>query len=174
MKKIIARKNINLRLVELSDVDFILFLRTDSRKNLFLNQTSNDKNKQIEWLLSYKDRENKGEEFYFMIESKNKEEMGLVRLYDFRKSSFCWGSFLIKSGAPFYISIETVLFVYDFAFYELNFKESHFDVRKENEHVVRFHKNFGARIIDEDKYNFYFNMTLENYEKIKQKYKKFL
>ncbi|WP_236681179.1 hypothetical protein [Campylobacter lari] len=62
--------------------------------------------------------------------------MDLVRLYDFRKSSFCWGGFLIKSGVPFYISIETVLFVYDFAFYELNFKESHFDVRKENEHVV--------------------------------------
>lgn len=36
MKKIIARKNINLKLVELSDVDFILFLRTDSSKNLFL------------------------------------------------------------------------------------------------------------------------------------------
>ncbi len=30
MRKIIVRKNVNLRLAELSDVDFMLFLSTDN------------------------------------------------------------------------------------------------------------------------------------------------
>nr|WP_251824394.1 hypothetical protein [Campylobacter jejuni] len=64
--------------------------------------------------------------------------------------------------------------VYEFAFYNLGFNASHFDVRKDNDRIVTFHKKFGAKIIKEDVDNFYFNISKQEYEIAKEKYKKYL
>lgn len=64
--------------------------------------------------------------------------------------------------------------VYDFAFYELGFAQSHFDVRKDNLKAVAFHKRFGAIIINEDDEDYYFKFTLEDYVKMRKKYAKFV
>ncbi|BEJ85993.1 hypothetical protein B10525_11260 [Campylobacter jejuni] len=68
-------------------------------------------------------------------------------MYDFIDDSFCWGSFIIKHGVAFYISIEVVMNVYEFAFYNLGFNASHFDVRKDNDRVVAFHKNLVLKLL---------------------------
>ena len=129
---------------------------------------------QVKWIQEYKKREFKGSEYYFVIESKEKESLGLVRLYDFRNDSFCWGSWIIKDNVPSSCAIESVLSVYDFAFYQLGFAKSHFDVRKNNLKVVAFHKKFGAIITGEDDENYYFNFALEDYVKTRKKYAKFV
>ncbi|WP_180380339.1 hypothetical protein [Campylobacter lanienae] len=49
--------------------------------------------------------------------------------------------------------------MYDFAFYQLGFTQSHFDVRKDNLKAVAFHKKFGAIINSEDDENYYFKFT---------------
>ena len=146
---ILVKKNINLRLVSLDDAEFIVKLRSDERKNKYLNKADTNTEKQKEWLKLYKEREKLRQEF-------------------------CWGSFIIVDEAPFYVAIETVLAVYDFAFYELNFKQSHFDVRKQNKQVVDFHKRFGALIVGEDEQNYYFNISLKEYEKNKKRYERFI
>ena len=66
-----------------------LDLRLDNRLNQFMSRVDNDLNKQIEWIRDYKKRP---EEFYFIIESKNKEDYGTIRVYDIKGDSFCWGS----------------------------------------------------------------------------------
>lgn len=170
----IEGRKINLRLVNLEDANFILDLRLNEKLNKYISDVDDDLKKQKEWLKQYKDREKNGEEYYFIIESKNGEKYGTVRVYDLKEDSFCWGSWIIKNDAPNYVSIESVLLTYKFGFYKLGFKNSHFEVRKENDKVVSFHKRFEAEIVNEDSLNFYFQFKKETFENIKRKYKKFL
>lgn len=170
----ITGKTIALRTAEITDAEFILELRTQSDKTQFLSQVENDLAKQQTWLKAYKLKEQKGEEYYFVIESKTGEPLGLVRVYDLQPDSFCWGSWLIKDGAPQSTAIESALLIYEFGFGQLGYKNAHFDVRKGNERVIAFHQRFGAVIVNEDELNYYFNYTLEEYLKIKHKYSRFL
>jgi Acetyltransferase (GNAT) domain len=167
-------KNIKLRLVSTDDASFILQLRLDKKLNKYISHVYNDIEAQIEWIVNYKKRESQNNEFYFAITSYDDEAFGTVRLYDFIDDSFCWGSWVIGINAPISAGIESALSIYDLAFYRLGFKQSHFDVRKENISVVKFHLNFGAKVISEDNINYYFNFKKEDYEKIKIKYIKFL
>ncbi len=172
MKKLNYGKNINLRLVLLKDAKFICELRQNKGK--FLSKTSAKISEQKRWIRSYKEREKEGVEYYFIIESKTKEAFGSVRLYDFLDNSFCWGSWIIKDGAPFSAGIESALCVYIYGFECLGFTKSHFDVHKQNTQVVAFHKRFGAKIIKEDELNYYFTLSKEDFLKAKTRFAKYL
>jgi len=175
---IIEGKSIIMRTVEIEDATFIFEMRQNKNKAKYLSKISGDIATQIEWIKKYKIREKENKEYYFVIESKNNEKLGLVRIYDFKvinqKQSFCWGSWIVKDGAPKTTAIESALQIYEFGFKKQNFDMSHFDVRKGNDKVISFHKRFGAKIIDEDELNYYFYFFKEDYEKIRVKYKKFL
>ncbi|TQR33747.1 N-acetyltransferase [Campylobacter sp. MIT 99-7217] len=170
----ISSKSINMRLVQVSDASFILELRSNVNKNKFLSPTTQTLKAQEEWIYTYKQREKENKEFYFVIESKSGEKLGVVRTYDFRDNSFCWGSWIIKDEAPADTAIQSVLQIYIFAFEILGFEQSHFDVRKQNSKVIAFHKRFGAKIIREDEDNFYFIFLKKDFEITKTKYKKYL
>jgi len=172
--RLIQGRKINLRSADIKDAEFILEMRMQVHKNQFLNQVDNSLQKQQAWLKVYKDKEQAGLEYYFIIESKQAEQLGLVRVYDLHSESFCWGSWLIKDSAPLTTAIESALLVYEFGFGELKYKKAHFDVRKGNDRVIAFHKRFGATVVEEDELNLYFNYPLENYLKIKQKYIRYL
>ncbi len=167
-------KNIKLRSVELDDADFIYKMRQNEVKTRFLSKVTGTVESQKEWISKYKKRENEQKEFYFVIESKSKEKLGLVRMYDFKDNSFCWGSWLIKEDAPKSTAIESALQIYEFGFYKQCFKRSHFDVRKGNDKVISFHQRFGAKIVDEDELDYFFNFEKSDYEIIKEKYKRYL
>lgn len=170
----ISGKNINLRTVEINDAEFIYNMRQNKEKTKYLSKVNGSLADQQQWIHSYKHRENTKKEFYFIIESKKNKSLGLVRMYDFKGCSFCWGSWLIKKNAPRTTAIESALQIYEFGFYTLEFKKSHFDVRKGNDKVIAFHQRFGAKIINEDKLNFYFDLKKEDYKSIKEKYKRYL
>lgn len=167
-------KNIKLRSVELDDADFIYKMRQNEVKTRFLSKVTGTVESQKEWISKYKQREYEQKEFYFVIESKSKEKLGLVRMYDFKDNSFCWGSWLIKEDAPKSTAIESALQIYEFGFYKQCFKRSHFDVRKGNDKVISFHQRFGAKIVDEDELDYFFNFEKSDYETIKEKYKRYL
>ena len=170
----ISGKNINLRTVEIEDAPFILEMRVNKTKTKYLSKVSGTVESQKEWILNYKQREEKKQEFYFVIESKNNQKLGLVRMYDFKDNSFCWGSWLIKDNAPKTTAIESALQIYEFGFYDLGFKKSHFDVRKGNEKVIAFHKRFGASIVDESELDYFLNFEKKDYETTKERYKRYL
>ena len=170
----IEGKRINLRLIEIEDADFLLSLRLDPNKSRHLSKVDDDLEKQLKWLTDYKQRECLNDEYYFIIEDKDNSPFGCVRLYDFIKDSFCWGSWILKSDSPSFMAVESALQVYEFAFYTLKFNKCHFDVRKENTSVVAFHERFGAKKISEDEENFYFTYSKDDYENIKLRYGKFL
>ena len=171
---LICGKNINLRTVEIEDAEFIFSMRQNQNKTKYLSKVTGTVESQKEWIKNYKQREENKKEFYFVIESKDKEKLGLVRMYDFQDDSFCWGSWLIKEDAPKTTAIESALQIYEFGFYNLRFEKSHFDVRKGNDKVIAFHKRFGAKIINEDELDYFFNFEKSDFEITKEKYKRYL
>ncbi len=170
----IEGKNIYLRTVEASDADFVYIMRKNKHKTKYLSTVSGTVDVQKRWIANYKTREKQGKEYYFIIESKKHEKLGLVRMYDFNNDSFSWGSWIIKEDAPAFTAIESALQIYEFAFYQLGFTQSHFEVQKENAKVISFHQRFGAKIVNENELEYFFTLTKEEYEVTKKKYKRYL
>jgi RimJ/RimL family protein N-acetyltransferase len=152
-------KTIRLRLIDVSDAEFVLSLRLDGRYNQFLSAVSSDLNGQKEWIKQYKIDEAEGLQFYFIIERNDGVPCGTIRVYDLKKDSFCWGSWILNEDKTRYAALESAFLIYKFGFEHLGFKKSHFDVMKDNERVVSFHKKMGAIQTGEDKDNFYFEIN---------------
>ncbi len=171
MKPYVLGKSIFFREVTVDDAGFIVELRTDPEKNKYISATSSDIDKQKEFIANYLKSQT---EYYFVICDWNRRSLGTIRIYDVRENSFCWGSWILSKVAPNNAAIESALLIYDFAFFSLHYKKSHFDVRKENVKVVDFHKRFGALIVGEDDLNYYFEYDRETYLNLRPKYQRYL
>jgi hypothetical protein len=164
-----ARCRTHLRLVEISDAEFILKLRLDPTLSKFISPVGASVDAQVNWIKSYKEREHRLEEIYFIIVHEGKTS-GTVRLYNFRgkmgesDSAFEWGSWIIEPPRPSGIAIYSALCVYEVGFDKLRFSKSTFEVRKENSGVVNFHLRSGAKATGEDETNFYFDYLPAAYE----------
>lgn len=161
-------KTIYFRLAEVSDAEFILSLRTNNHFNRYLSRVDNDVDKQKEWLIDYKKREELGKEYYFIIQRNSDSiPIGTVRVYDFirEENSFCWGSWILNENKTRYAALECALLIYDFAFIELGFKRCHMDIRKQNIKVIEYHKRLGVKIIDETEEDLLGHYFVEDYLK---------
>ncbi len=146
-----------LRLIKVDDAEFTLKLRLDPTRNKHLSAVSNDLEEQRRWISSYKEREFMGSEFYFIVEH-SRIAVGTVRIYDFLSDSFCWGSWVIEPGTSVGVSLASAYLVYKLGFDALGFGFSHFDVRKENRSVNRFHQRMGAVFVRHDLLNNYYSI----------------
>jgi RimJ/RimL family protein N-acetyltransferase len=169
----IEGKDIYLEYTEIEDAEFLHSLRTDPALSKYLSPVGPGVLEQIEWLRRYKEREKNKIEHYFIIHLKNCEKIGTIRIYDFKKDSFCPGSLIVKQNAPIYTALEALLSVYDFSFSHLGFNQAHFDVVKDNTRVVQFHLNFGAKIVSQDDCSYFFILKREVFERAKIKFKRF-
>lgn len=167
----IRGRRISLRGVTLADAEFILALRADATRNVHISATGGEAAIQRRWIAAYLARP---AEWYFIIEDEARSPLGTVRIYDVRDDSFCWGSWILSPQATAYAGIESALLIYEFAFGMLGFAASHFDVRRDNERVLAFHRRFGARDLRQDEKNFYFSYSREDYHQVRQRYTKYL
>jgi RimJ/RimL family protein N-acetyltransferase len=162
-------KTIYLRLAEETDADFIYSLRIDDSYNKYLSSIDGTVEKQREWLKQYKEREKRGEEYYFIIHRiSDSKQIGTVRVYDFIKeeNSFCWGSWILNKDKTRYAALECALLIYDFAFETLGYTRCHMNIRKENTKVINFHKRFGVKIVGESELDLYGHYFVDDYLKI--------
>ena len=171
---IVQGRTARLRLATEADAPFIFKLRHDESRNRYLSTIGDEVAAQAVWLRKYKEREARGEEYYFIIEDAAGEPRGTLRIYDYRGDSFSWGSWIIAPGAPPALAIESALLVYEFAFGQLGFRNCHFEVRKGNERVVAFHERFGARKSGEDELAYQFTYPREAYDAIRARYARYL
>ena len=162
--------NISFTEVTLADADFILSLRTDEKKNKYLSKTENDIKKQEEWITDY--LQNK-REAYFIIRDKEHQRIGTVRLYDNIGTSFCWGSWILIDGCSKFAAIESALMIYNYAIY-LGFDRAHIDVRNNNTSVIKFHENFGAKLIKKDEIDSFYSIDRDSINKSLNRFKRFL
>jgi RimJ/RimL family protein N-acetyltransferase len=143
----IIGKNIDLRPVEVRDAEFILSLRLDPELNKYISAVENDIDKQKKWIkLCIEDKN----QWYFIVQNKKVEPVGTIRIYDIKGDSFCWGSWIIKPEARSYASLESAVLLYKYAFLELGFNKSHFDVRRENKKAINIYLRFGAIVVEEN------------------------
>ncbi|KAA6177388.1 GNAT family N-acetyltransferase [Pseudomonas marginalis] len=154
-------KTVRLRLIEESDAGFVLKLRLDNNYNQFLSSVNPSVEAQRDWINKYKGEEQKGVQYYFIIERLDGVPCGTVRLYDFKGNSFCWGSWILNEDKSRYAALESAFLVYRFAFENLKFEKSHFDVRKGNDRVISFHEKMGAIKTGETELDFLFEITKE-------------
>ena len=165
---------VRLRLATELDAGFLLELRLDSSRNRNISTTSNDLGAQISWMRAYAARASAGQEAYFVIEVEGFPQ-GSLRLYDYRPSenSFCWGSWIIRPGAPASTAYQSAILVYDLAFGPLCFARSHFDVRQLNASVWKFHEKMGARLAHVDSVNRAYTYEAEDYRQTRARLQKF-
>lgn len=167
MQKFIAGTSINLRDITLDDVEFVFALRSDAKKSRHIHAISQDIEEQYSYVRRYLTKSN---EWYFIIEAKDGEQLGTVRIYDIKGDSFCWGSWIIKDGAPMKTALESALLVYEYGFYTAGFSKVHFDVRKENVRVQKFHESMGAWKTGETDDSILYEYSRDKYETIKSRF----
>lgn len=163
-------RTLRLRDVSIDDAAFILKLRLDSVKSQYLSPVSPSLDDQISWIEKYKDR---NDQAYFIIEHEG-SRVGTVRIYDANDDSFCWGSWILTDDAPIHSAIESALIVYSYSLNYLGFDCSHFDVRKDNLKVYRFHEKFGAIKVGEDKLNYFYIINSSAIENSLKRFGKYL
>lgn len=138
----IVGKYIQLRSVLPKDAQFVIDLRNDKSKNMFLHETSTDVQKQIDWIRSQNDRIG---DYYFVIEN-DKGAIGLVSLYgiDEEKRSAEFGRWISNGNAL--ENVETVIQLLDFGFNQLSLCRIYMLTMVDNKRVCNFWKSFGATI----------------------------
>ena len=163
-KEELQGKFVNLREVTVSDAKFILDLRCDPKKSRFLNKTEYNIDKQIAYINRYLTLDN---EWYFIVENKQHTPLGTVRIYDVQGTQYTGGSWLMKEGSTPAEVIEGSLLLRNYAFNVLGFEKDYYDVRKGNKKVLRYHKICGAKIVDENDIDCFFELTKEEFNKKK-------
>lgn len=155
---------LEVRLVDERDVDYILSLRTNKLLTRFIHQTDNDREKQIEWIRSYKARESEGREYYFIYLLDGKP-VGLNRIYNIFEYYGTIGSWICNPDNEAEVSLATYILMFDLLFDHIKLDITIFDVRKENKHVWKLHKMLGALSVGESDIDYYFTLNKETYYK---------
>ncbi|MEO0567748.1 MAG: GNAT family N-acetyltransferase [Pseudomonadota bacterium] len=157
----------NVRFVESEDAQFIVDLRSNQNLNQHISKTAPDVKAQRQWILKYKEREMSGEEFYFVI-CHDEQDLGVVRMYDFKDGSFCWGSWIILPSRPSGLVTFSAVMIYEMGFDALGFNQSHFDVRLENKRVIDFHLRSGAEPTKRDDVDQFFVFPKSKWPRFKE------
>jgi RimJ/RimL family protein N-acetyltransferase len=163
-------RHIVLRDARPDDAEFIVGLRTDPVKGQDLSATSSDVAAQVAWLQAYADDDS---QVYFIIEDRDGNRHGTVRLYDQRGDSFSWGSWILADDRPSGFAVESALMVYAYAL-RLGFTASHFSVRVGNESVWKFHERFGAVRTGQEGEDYFYAISQDAIQASFEKYKKYL
>lgn len=153
-----------------ADAAFIHALRRDPVRARFLSAVPPDVEAQLAWLRGYATDDSQA---YFVIEAAGGGRLGTVRLYDAQGESFSWGSWLLKAGLPSRHAIESALMVYHYGRW-LGFKGAHFEVRRGNTSVRRFHENFGASRVGERDDHLQYRLAPSALDGALRRYQRFL
>jgi hypothetical protein len=157
-----------IHLVTTKDAPFIVELRNNPQLNTHLSATSAAVADQVKWIEAYKEREKKGEEFYFVI-TENGERKGLYRLYRINPTSFTIGSWLFTKCSYQNLPLLTEILMDEVGFFVLNKKIMLFDTRKDNQRVLRYSAIKKPLHYTEDEKHHYFLLQREQWEEAKER-----
>lgn len=161
--KMISKYGIYLHLVEESDAEFILALRTNPKLNTYISHTSLDINDQIKWIQDYKNRENQGIEYYYVSKDMFGNKHGTIRLYDFDANSFELGSWIFMPNSPLGMAVKTHIIGLEIGYEMLKATHCRITVRKKNISVLRYLEDFKPDIVGEDELDFHLIILKENF-----------
>lgn len=168
--RVINKYGIFLHLVEESDAEFILALRTNPKLNTHISFTSPDISDQIKWIENYKIKEKLGLEYYYVAKDPLGNKYGTIRLYNFDEKSFELGSWVFMPNSPLGIAVKTHLIGLETGFKLLDAEYCRITVRKKNTAVLQYLEGFKPIITNEDDLDYYFSIPKENILYFKNKY----
>lgn len=109
-----------------------------------------------------------GVDYYFIYE-KDKEPIGVNRLYNVKINHATAGSWICKPGIDEILPIYTIVLLRDIMFEILELEVDKFEVRKGNKKDQKCHELFGAQKYEEDLENIFYELTKEEYFKHRDK-----
>ena len=140
--KILIRKFINLRLIQISDAYITLKWR-NSNQAKYLNKGANTVEEQKQWIKSRPTNE-----LNYIIETKKEIPVGMISLIniDFTNKTAAPGRFLIGEkneikSIP--AAFEALLLIYKLAFKKLKLLRVYGTIAEENINMIKFQKYFG-------------------------------
>lgn len=160
----ILGEKIAFRLISPNDADYVFGLRTNPLLNRHLSEVSGTAEDQRRWIGTYQEREAAGREYYFIIELRSGRPCGTVRLYHIEADHFTWGSWILDENKPRKAALDSAMLVYTIAFDHLGLREARFDVRKENENTIAFHRRFGATETHQSMHDVFFVYPRSRFE----------
>ncbi len=164
-----------MKSIEESDAQDILNIRFLPHARIIYKETSARVDDQIEWIRSYKVREQQGKDLYFMIQPLDgRASLGTARIYDIENKSFQWGSWIVRRDCPHSVGVEAAMIIYSYAFEVLHLTRGRVEVWNDNVPVLRFHQNCGHVIEWKDDARHSLFITEEVWQNTKVKYRKYL
>jgi len=156
------RYGLHCRLVNEEDAAFIVNLRSDEKRSRFIHKTDQDVSKQRHWIRDYKEREAKGQEYYFIYEIDG-VPFGVNRIYNIEIDHCTEGSWVCLQIDDTSKAIASALIIRDIIFEVLDFDYDVFDVRLDNKKVRTFHKISGAQLTGKTDIDALYMLTKEDY-----------
>ncbi len=133
-----------LRHVTVEDAQFILSLRTDPKYSKYINDTENDLDIQIEWIIQQQSRP---DDYYFVICDVDDRPRGVISLYNFdhtRLNAEMGRLICPKSPVELYTSF---ILISEFAFKILGLKRMFLRMNPNNADVIAVTRKFGATFV---------------------------
>jgi RimJ/RimL family protein N-acetyltransferase len=159
----ISKYGVFLRLVEESDAEFILALRTNPKLKTFISSTSPNLSDQIKWIQEYRKKQSQGLEYYYISQDQNGNKYGTIRLSNIDERSFELGSWVFMNNSPFGIAVKTHMIALEIGFELLKADNCKIRVGKKNKGVLRYIEEFNPFISSEDEFDIYFTLSKENF-----------
>lgn len=167
--RIISKYGIFLHLVEESDAEFILALRTNPKLNKYISSTSPDILDQQKWIEYYKIKEKQGLEYYYIAKDQLGNKYGTIRLYNFDENSFELGSWIFMPNSPLGMPVKTHMIGLETGFDALKAEYCRITIRKKNIKVINYLEEFNPVINFEDDLDLYYILSKENFYVRKKK-----
>jgi len=161
--------NIEVRLVEVSDAADIIRIRTAPLRDKYINPTPQDLEFQRQWIREYKEREQSGQEMFFVF-LEHGYVKGTYRLGKINRFSLEIGSWVFERTEDKQLPKIADILMSDMSFNILSRNVIVYNVIKENERVWRFEERKGHICISEDDKSYYFILLAADWRKNKEEF----
>jgi len=92
---------------------------------------------------SYKEREARSSEAYYIVETHDGAPCGTVRLYNFGASDFTWGSFVLNNRKPRKAALDVAVHSFGIGFTTFSCNRAQIDAKIDNISARNFYDRFG-------------------------------
>lgn len=138
---------VQYRFVTEDDAEFIYKLRSNKTLSKYIHDIEGGVENQREWIRKYKEREERGVEYYFIF-YRNNNPIGLCRIYSIKGTTFTSGSWVMIPGSTVEDIVAVPVITREFAFETLGmeFEDNYDACHIENKKVIKFNLSFGCKI----------------------------
>jgi RimJ/RimL family protein N-acetyltransferase len=148
--------NLSLRLIQPDDAEYVFGLRINPVYNEHLSNVTGLVEDQRQWIETYKSREAKLSELYYVIERKDGLPCGVVRLYDVKQDSLTWDSWILDHNKPTKAALESATLSFGIGFEQLGLARAYVDVRIENTKALAIYQRLGMIELRRDQHEIFF------------------